>query len=398
MSFGMLAFAGAVVVGGTGAFFTDTATSTGNVFTAGSVSLALGPTTHQWLGAPNTNLPSNYFGLGETNNIIMGDLKPGDNGLLTTPVTNGDNDAFMCARVTAVSPNDPLAKIADYLTFRTGTGPGGTMSDILAVVPVGQWFSPAAPALNLPAVPLDADEAGAVALEYCFGDFTPGSALGEGCVVDPNTNYNDAQSSSISLDLEYFVVQQRNNENFTCASLNEPEGPVVTPGNLLSEESAGMRVKAQGGEGIYLGEGDLGVPANRVQASIGSMNNATDEYPFTLAYTAATNEITLSGPNGANLVWDVDNAPATCSAWDALRISVRDSRVDSGLALSNVMLNGDSLGDFGLVDIASNTPEAFWTVTGVNYLADWTVTGDIDIASFTGNEASRMSIVVGCAA
>lgn len=46
MSLGMLVFVGAVVVGGTGAFFSDTETSTGNVFTAGAIDLTVDSEAH----------------------------------------------------------------------------------------------------------------------------------------------------------------------------------------------------------------------------------------------------------------------------------------------------------------------------------------------------------------
>ena len=44
MSLGMLAFVGVIVAGATGAFFSDSETSSGNTFAAGSIDLALGGT------------------------------------------------------------------------------------------------------------------------------------------------------------------------------------------------------------------------------------------------------------------------------------------------------------------------------------------------------------------
>jgi len=46
ISLGMIAFVGAVVVGATGAFFSDTETSTGNVFTAGAIDLKVDSQAH----------------------------------------------------------------------------------------------------------------------------------------------------------------------------------------------------------------------------------------------------------------------------------------------------------------------------------------------------------------
>ena len=50
LSLGTLIVTGAVVVGGTGAFFSDTETSTGNVFTAGEVDLKVNHTQQQYNG------------------------------------------------------------------------------------------------------------------------------------------------------------------------------------------------------------------------------------------------------------------------------------------------------------------------------------------------------------
>jgi len=216
MSVGMLVFVGAVVVGGTGAFFTDTESSTGNVFTAGSVSLTLGEATYIWLGQPNTTLPTNYFNWNNTTQSIqMPDLKPGDFGRITKPLTNGANDAFLCARIVATSTNPATgANISDYLKFRIGsTGSGATAGNLFAAVPTGQWFSPTTTAAL--AVPLMAGQTSNLSLEYCFGDFD-----GPSCDVIGAGAYNHVMNSSVSIDVQYYVIQQRNNANFTCASLN----------------------------------------------------------------------------------------------------------------------------------------------------------------------------------
>ena len=219
MSVGMLVFVGAVVVGGTGAFFTDTESSTGNVFTAGSVSLTLGPATHTWLGQPNTTLPNNYFNWNNTTQSIqMPDLKPGDFGRITKPLTNGANDAFLCARILATSENPTTgANISDHLKFRVvpSTGPGDTVANLFGAVPVGQWFSPTMPA---PTMPLTAGQTSNLSVEYCFGDFD-----GPSCDVIGAGAYNHVMNTSVSIDVQYYVIQQRNNAGFTCDDLNEIE-------------------------------------------------------------------------------------------------------------------------------------------------------------------------------
>ena len=234
MSGGMLVFVAAVVAGGTGAFFTDTETSTGNVFTAGSVSIDLVQPgySHTWLGSPadEDNLPSNYF-FNHSNSgnpdagpyFTMSDLKPGDNGQISATLQNGANDAFVCARMIQTTGGSQV--LADNLFFRTGTGPGGSLGVITTAVALEEWFSPTAPATGLDALPMNAGTTADLEIEYCLGEFTPGTDLGEGCEVlsTPNgstSDWNDLQGESFEVSIEYYAVQQRNNETFTCNELN----------------------------------------------------------------------------------------------------------------------------------------------------------------------------------
>ena len=149
-SLGMIVFVAAIVAGGTGAFFNDTETSTGNVFTAGAIDLKVDSVAHvnglvcfdgkwhpetvvQWntqtqanelvaqanvpaaILAYNTANPSNVPQAGEVCKgtwaatdlegevayqfFNYGDLKPGDNGENTISLHVKNNDAYMCATV-----------------------------------------------------------------------------------------------------------------------------------------------------------------------------------------------------------------------------------------------------------------------------------------------------------
>ena len=158
-SLGMIVFVGAVVAGGTGAFFSDTETSTANIFTAGALDLKVDSVGHinglvcydrggggRWIPEdrvvwnPNTEQndlidptvvgaaiaeynetnPANVPQAGEVCNSTwtltdlgpshtffdFGDLKPGDNGENTISLHVDNNDAYMCAVVHNVENND----------------------------------------------------------------------------------------------------------------------------------------------------------------------------------------------------------------------------------------------------------------------------------------------------
>ncbi len=156
-SLGMIVFVAAIVVGGTGAFFSDTETSTGNVFTAGAIDLKVDSVAHinglvcfsgEWVpesivvwnasttaleyvvganvasatDAYNEANPSNVPQAGDACEgtwsltdlegevayrfFDYGDLKPGDNGENTISLHVLNNDAYMCATVANVATNE----------------------------------------------------------------------------------------------------------------------------------------------------------------------------------------------------------------------------------------------------------------------------------------------------
>ena len=82
----ILVFGTAAYIGGTGAFFSDTETSTNNTFTAGAIDLKIDNTSY-YLGVanPGTTWPSQDL----TNQKFFdfSDLKPSDYGELVTIIT-----------------------------------------------------------------------------------------------------------------------------------------------------------------------------------------------------------------------------------------------------------------------------------------------------------------------
>ena len=121
LSIATLAFAGAVVAGATGAFFTDTETSTGNTFTAGSIDLKIDSTQHYngmvcvsgndgytWQAEEGTAETEYSYprsedacdgtweetDLGGQKFFNFTDLKPGDNGEDTVSLHVYGNDAW----------------------------------------------------------------------------------------------------------------------------------------------------------------------------------------------------------------------------------------------------------------------------------------------------------------
>src|SRR3989344_3894309 len=114
LSLGMVVFAGAIIAGATGAFFSDTETSTGNTFTAGAIDLGIDNHSY-YNGALNEgttwrvdyDLSKDEQGEPQVRQFFnFTDLKPGDWGEDTISLHVKNNDAYLCADVTLTSDND----------------------------------------------------------------------------------------------------------------------------------------------------------------------------------------------------------------------------------------------------------------------------------------------------
>jgi len=313
LSLGMIVVTGAVVVGGTGAFFSDTETSSNNVFTAGDVTLSLGNLDHTYLadGTPDDPV-ANYVNIdGNTNSFQFADLKPLDWGSMDGDLTNGGNDAFVCARV--VAPNTAtVSPFQDLLKFRVNNGLGLTVANTLALTGLNQWFSmdPTADALAMASGLTIPSE-----VQYCFGDFeagTPGQAGTGDCVIDPTADYNAAQNQTLTLDIEYYAVQQRNNSGFTCAGLNEEftfTHNADTNNNTVAGGTAiePVRVNSLGSNtnsGLNLSIGDTmtvdyAFPNQNFTLDI---TNGGDDYEFVV-----TMPYVVTGDSSMSIFFDTDN-------------------------------------------------------------------------------------------
>jgi predicted ribosomally synthesized peptide with SipW-like signal peptide len=211
LSGGMLVFMAAIVAGGTGAFFSDTETSTGNVFTAGSVSIGFGGIDHVYAYGDGSDPVEGYFSTTTANNIprfALDDLKPRDAGRLTFDLDNGANEAYVCGLVTGTAPEtDPDMALYDNLQFYNSDDDQVTF---------GSWFDLGT---------LDANQTDQYEIDYCFGE-----GQGTACAVESGVDYNAAQNGSFSADLQLFAIQTRNNENFSCDQLENVAGvPTYTP-------------------------------------------------------------------------------------------------------------------------------------------------------------------------
>jgi predicted ribosomally synthesized peptide with SipW-like signal peptide len=277
----------ALIGGATFAFFSDTETSTGNTFTAGSLDLQIGNESYYNLvaqdganGTANTSWELDDL----TDQLFFNflDVKPGDLGEDTISVAVDDNPAWSCANVQITSnsdngitepedeadgtPNNTADGTADgdlagELNFVFWTDDGDNVletdevDDIFVQGPADNVLNGGTVALvdsntdNLSTTdnPLDTeggmdpDETYFIGKAWCFGEFgnfaTTAAAPGAG---DPTLNAgvtceganvgNIAQSDTLVGDISFYATQVRNNEDFVCSSSVFPTpAPTVAP-------------------------------------------------------------------------------------------------------------------------------------------------------------------------
>ncbi len=278
MSLGMIVFVGALAVGSTGAFFSDTETSTGNTFAAGAIDLQIDNTSYgfdwnnpavpleQATGAWGPNAANSWAQKDLTNELFFSfrDLKPGDYGEDTISIHVANNDAYACMAFNLTSTpdngiNEPEADALDvtdganggelqnYLSFMFWYDDGDNVLEVgedvipeLSGLPgsifTGGWL----PIAEAGDAPLPGDTTRYIGKGWCFGAMTaapvaqdgintvpPSAPARVGFTCDGTGNHNVAQSDGIVVDVAFHAVQSRNNATFLCSSLPPLEGEVV---------------------------------------------------------------------------------------------------------------------------------------------------------------------------
>lgn len=195
----------AAVVAGTGAFFSDTAASQGNVFNTQGVDVAMSTIAHVYKGTAGPGEvaldPTGYVYNGTTGSFSFADLKPLDWGSLTFEASNNENEAYVCAYIEGEAPqNSADFALYDNLQFYQG----GTQ------LTPGNWFSLGT---------VGAGGSASYGVDYCFGEPTVNSGGITHCGMNPAFDYNTAQNATFSADFYLFAIQTRNNTGFTCDAL-----------------------------------------------------------------------------------------------------------------------------------------------------------------------------------
>ena len=261
ISLSVIAAVAAITIGGTIAYFSDTETSTGNTFTAGSIDLKIDNTSYL-NGQPV--LGSTWKLTDLTNQLFFNfsDLKPGDYGEDTVSLHVNNNDAWACVTFKNLANDDNTCtepEDADDLpntpgcwtTSQAGEGelaqnlyfvfwadmcsespavPGdniyqdecdyplmfGPASDVLN----GETYTLAAPGeVNVFTGEEDEPLIGSndyyIGKAWCFGEMTVDGETGA-ITCNGESVDNASQSDSLTGDIIFYAEQARNNADFVC--------------------------------------------------------------------------------------------------------------------------------------------------------------------------------------
>lgn len=280
-SIAALVFVGAIIASATGAFFSDTETSTGNTFTAGDIDLQIDNESYTVATSTQGSGPSNLVASPWTSwgmtDIIAGthkffdftDLKPGDVGEDTISIHVGSNNAWMCAaaRVTSdldnsmTEPEDESSPLAGDGTadgdLDTGINFMFWRDDGDNVLEVGETpflngslaSMGAAGQITLAdsqssilggTAPIPGNTTFYIGKAWCYGALSAGTVpqdnlaktgtngplvRGTGVVCNGAAVGNEGQTDSVQGDMQFYAVQSRNNASFTCANGYTPTWP-----------------------------------------------------------------------------------------------------------------------------------------------------------------------------
>ena len=252
ISLATIAAVAAIAVGGTIAYFSDTETSTGNTFTAGTLDLLIDSdceyngmecTNGYW---DNNQVQGNECSCNFGEKDLAGelffdfeDIKPGDEGEDTISLHVEDNDAWVCATLGPLVNHDNGCNepedIVDDTCGNPGTKTSGELGDNLyfniwadtcnvSVTPCDNVYQDGCD-IPLTSGPANGDPLSGVT--WAIADSVTGSnqplpgdttfCLGVGWNVSSSVG-NIIQSDSVTGDISFYAVQSRNNSGFTCGT------------------------------------------------------------------------------------------------------------------------------------------------------------------------------------
>lgn len=275
-SLGMIVFVAAIAASSTGAFFSDTETSTGNTFTAGDIDLQIDNESYitnasgVLVASATTSWAMADLVAGTHHFFDFDDVKPGDVGEDTISLHVGSNNAYLCAaaRLTTDSDNGFTEPEDEVFGTSSDDNDGTADGDLDSSLNFAFWKDDGdnvketdetvflqGPLSNItaqgnkmaladssggpfaPFVP--GDSTVYIGKAWCYGAIGVGAIAqdgqgklqgstngplvrGTGVTCDGSTASNIGQTDQAVGDLQFYATQARNNGTFTCATNYTP--------------------------------------------------------------------------------------------------------------------------------------------------------------------------------
>jgi len=227
LSLSMIAIIAAVAAGATGAFFSDTETSTGNTFTAGAIDLKIdSEATYNDQPVPAATWELKDLIPTSDKFFNFNDIKPGDSGENTISLHILNNDAWVCAEVFGLTSLDNGETEPESLVDNSDPDTEGELdNEMLWTI----WKDDGDNIMNGDEVALLSGQPvnGVLALY----DSTTGTPLSGGSTGYlgvswslPGESGNETQTDSLTGNISFSVVQSRNNADFVCSGGEEEHG------------------------------------------------------------------------------------------------------------------------------------------------------------------------------
>lgn len=328
----MITVVSIAAIGATGAFFSDTETSTGNTFTAGAIDLKI-DSTGTYNGQPVASSSWQLKDLDPTSDKFFnfGDIKPGDVGENTISLHVINNDAYVCAAVSNLTnyengQTEPEAAVDATTGVNEGElqqtmvwkvwrddGAGGGVAGDNIQNGTEQTLASGHPANGV--LPVYDSTTGTGAL---LGGTT--AYLGISWSL-PSASGNETQTDSMTGDVSFSVVQSRNNAGFVCGQpQSEPRRLVLENETMVGDPWT--PITGDGKQGVLTWTGDgptfnytlsaTGLPATTSYSLIYYADPFPGNNPGALIGTGTTDGSgNLSFAGNPDLGIDLPTAPDT---------------------------------------------------------------------------------------
>jgi len=399
ISLSVIGAVAAIAVGGTIAYFSDTETSTGNTFTAGTLDLKVDSTCHYYQnGQSVTCIDGNWekTDLGVQKFFNFTDVKPGDSGEDTISLTVINNPAWACMYIKDIvnsegdctEPEDSVDEVGV-----AGCGDNGELQNNLLytiwveddcnnILDSGERVIMTDALITADTIIKIADSTVGVPLagnvKKCVGvKWNVPSATG-------NIIQGDGLTETVSL----YVEQFRNNPNFRCV---QPVVSVTDTWSVVDTDTLGgsngkewfAKANFTQGQTEWVG---IKEATGFQTAAYPIWDNGVEE-PFTLVYDGAGNaSFTIKGSTVTH--------PVGVGSYGRIGINVKARLADRTTDVSNLVF---SLGSVSPDNISVTNGLKSLTISGVDMSGAWTLSGKIKFSWNTSgwvgeNQAVQFSI------